>query len=128
MKLIIDAYAWIEYFDGTDLGLKVKEFLDNDSNIIITNSITITEVISKAKRKNKDVESIYKMMTTLSNIYNINSELAKEAGIFHAEIKAKNRHFSIADCFVLLTAKKLNARVVTGDEDFRNLKEAIMIK
>jgi len=34
----------------------------------------------------------------------------------------------MADIFVLLTARKLNAKVVTGDEDFRGLKEVVMIK
>lgn len=34
----------------------------------------------------------------------------------------------LADIFVLLTARKLNAKVVTGDEDFRGLKDSLMIK
>ncbi|MDP4012468.1 MAG: PIN domain-containing protein [Candidatus Nanoarchaeia archaeon] len=128
MKLVIDSYAWIEYFDGTNLGLKVKDFFNDKNNTIITNAITITEVVSKAKRAGKDIKEIYEAMSNLSSIYNINDSLALEAGELHADIKSKRKHFSVADIFVLLTARKLNAKVVTGDEDFRGLKEAIMIK
>ena len=27
-RLVIDAYAWIEYFEGSEIGKKVKELLE----------------------------------------------------------------------------------------------------
>ena len=46
----------------------------------------------------------------------------------HAVIRNDRKHMGIADIFILLTAEKLKAKVVTGDEDFRGLKESFMIK
>ena len=127
-KFVIDAYAWIEYFDGTRIGDKVKEIIENASNEIHTNLITVAELSSFFKKRNYDFEYAKKIIISLSLIYSLNLEFAEEAGKLHAEIKKERKHMSLADVFVLLTAKQLNAKVVTGDEDFRNLKEALMIK
>jgi len=52
----------------------------------------------------------------------------EEAGKLHAQFKKIRKHISMADVFVYYTAKKINGKVVTGDEDFQGLKEVIMIK
>lgn len=127
-KFVIDAYAWIEYFNGTALGEKAKEIIENSDNFIYTSAITIAELSSYFKRKKLDFKEAKKILSSLSSFYPVNSELAEEAGLLHAEIKSKNRHFGLADAFILLTAKKLNAKVLTGDEDFREIKEAFLIK
>ncbi len=63
----------------------------------------------------------------LSLIFNINFDFVEEAGKLHADLKKDRKNISLADAFVLLTAKKLNARVVTGDPDFKGLREVILI-
>ncbi len=45
-----------------------------------------------------------------------------------AELRKERKHMGLADVHVLLTARKLKGKVVTGDEDFRGMKEAIIIK
>jgi predicted nucleic acid-binding protein len=42
---IIDTYAWIEYFRGTENGVKIKEKIDADGNI------TPTIVLAELKKK-----------------------------------------------------------------------------
>lgn len=126
MNYIIDSYAWIEYLDGTKKGEKVKEVL-TEQNLIHTSAITVAEVVSRAKRKDKDTVIAYQTITTNSNVININSEIAKETGLLHAEIKKEIKDFGLADAFVLLTARKLGAKIVTGDPHFKGLKEAVLI-
>ena len=127
MKYVIDAHAWIEYFLGSDRGKKVKEIIEFNDNEIYTSIITIAEVVSVTKRENRDAEEKYRDILNLSNIYFVNLELAKEAGILHAETKKKIKHFGLADTFVLLTSRKLGAKIVTGDPHFKGMKEAILI-
>ena len=31
---VIDAYAWVEYFEGSSLGEKVKDIVENSENLI----------------------------------------------------------------------------------------------
>lgn len=127
MNLVIDAYAWIEYFIESDKGKKVKKFVESPENEVFTSIITIAEVCSISKRENRDVELGYNTITNLSNIHFINLELAKEAGILHAEIRKKIKDFGLADIFVLLAARKLSAKIITGDPHFKGFKEAILI-
>ena len=127
MKYVIDAYAWIEYFIESSQGKKVKEAVESQDNEIFTSIITIAEVSSIGVREKRDVELGNKSILSLSSIYFINLELAKEAGILHAEIRKKIKDFGLADVFVLLTARKLNAKILTGDPHFKRFKEAILI-
>src|SRR3989344_9035572 len=127
-KFVIDAYAWIEYFNGTKLGIKVKEILESPNNSIYTNAITISELVSSYKRNSRSFEEEKKILLSLSTIYEINLEFAEEAGKLHAGLKKERKHISMADIFALLSARKLNAKVVTGDENFRGLKDVYMLK
>ena len=47
MKYIIDSYAWIEYFMGTEAGEKVKPLIE-DAEEKITPTICLAEIYSKA--------------------------------------------------------------------------------
>lgn len=125
---VIDAYAWVEYFNGTSLGEKVRKIVENDSNTIYTNVITIAELSSHFQRKGSSFEEARKIILSLSSIYNVSLEFAEEAGKSHAILRTKRKHMGLADVFVLQTARNLRAKVVTGDEDFRGLSEAVMIK
>ena len=127
MRYLVDSYAWIEYLDGTSNGLKVKEILTKN-NEIYTLSLTIAEIISRTKRMEKDVDIAYKAITLNSKIIQINQENAKKAGLFHAEIRKKIKDFGLVDSLILVVAKDLNARIVTGDKHFRGMKSILFIK
>ena len=127
MRYLIDSYAWIEYLDGTESGKKVKDIL-NKNNEIFTLSLNIAEVISRMKRKEGNIEDGYDVIISNANILELSPEIAKEAGLIHAEIKKRIRDFGLIDAFVLVTARKLKAKILTGDEHFRGFKEAVLIK
>ena len=127
MKFVIDTFAWIEYFRGTDFGAKVKEIIEAEENEIFISIITVAEVVSILKRGNMDVDNGYKVIMNLAGIYKINEEFTKEVGILHAETRKEVKDFGLADTFVLLTARKLGAKLVTGDPHFRGFKEAVLI-
>ena len=107
MKYVMDAYAWIEYFIESNKGKKVKEIVESQDNEIFTSIITIAEVTSIGAREKRDVELGNKIILGLSSIHFINLELARDAGILHAEVRKKIKDFGLADTFVLLTARKL---------------------
>jgi len=127
MKIVFDTYAWIEYFKGSETGAKVKQIVESKENEVFSSLITIAEVCSIFKRQDRDVEQAYSGITNLSKIFFINLEIAKEIGILHAEIREKIKDFGMADAIVLLTARKLGAKIVTGDPHFKGFKEAILI-
>ncbi len=127
IRYVIDTWAWIEYLDGTEKGEKAKEIIENSENQIFTNSMVLIEVVSVAKRKNKDYKIISDTILTLSKIFHDDIEFFIDAGLLHAEIKQKIKDFGLVDALVLATARKLDAKILTGDPHFRSFKEAVMI-
>ncbi len=128
MNVVIDTYAWIEYFEGSKRGEKVQEILENSKIDAYTSTITILELTYHYLKKNFPFDEDKKIILSLSKISNINVENAEQAGELHFNIKKERKHFSMADTIILQLAKEINGKVVTGDEDFRGLKEVIMIK
>lgn len=100
-KYIIDAYAWIEYLDGSFAGEKVKRILEELNNEIYTCAVNVAEVASKVKRSNMDVEVALNAIKMLSQIVDIDFIMAKNAGDAHAKIRKKIKDFGLGDCFVL---------------------------
>ena len=127
MKYIIDAYAWIEYLRGGKLGEKVRELILGNDEIISLN-ITIAEVVSKIKRKKENIETAYSAVNSNSKIIDITPEIAKEAGIIHAETRDKIKNFGLVDALLLVTAKEIKAKIVTGDHHLKDFKEVIFIE
>lgn len=127
MKFVLDTFAWIEYFNGSESGKKVSEIIESEENDIFSSIITIAEVSSILKRKEGNIELGYQTIINLSKISFINLEFAKEAGILHAETRKKIKDFGMADSIVLLTARKLGAKIITGDPHFKGFKEARLI-
>lgn len=128
MKYLIDSYAWIEYFEGSDEGEKAKNIIENPQNEIITNILNIAELSNYFKRKNINFDIYYKILISFSKIYNFDIEFSKEAGYLCAEIRKEIKSFGLIDAFVLLTARKINSKIVTGDRHFKGFKEAVFIR
>ena len=126
MKCLMDSYSWIEYFNGTDEGLKVRDILG--SNECFTLSINLAEVISKFKRMGEDTDRAYDLILANSKFLAIGSSLSKNGGLLHAEIYGDIKDMGLADCLLLQAARDINAKVVTGDRHFKDFKEAILIR
>ncbi|MEM4732971.1 MAG: PIN domain-containing protein [Candidatus Bathyarchaeia archaeon] len=126
-KYIIDAYAWIEYLIGSEAGAKVKQLMEEENNELYTSAVTLAEVISKTAREKQNVEAAYDIITSNSNIIDVNEQLSKETGILHAKMRKTKKDFGLADAYVLAIAIKIGAKIITDDPHFKSIKEAIII-
>jgi predicted nucleic acid-binding protein len=79
-KHVIDAYAWIEYLDGSDAGRKVTAILENNDDIY-TCAVTLAEVVSKVARKGEDAKVAYDVLLSNSQIVSVDEELSLQAGL-----------------------------------------------
>jgi predicted nucleic acid-binding protein len=126
-KFVLDAYAWIEYLDGTDAGRKVSAALENNDDIY-TCAVTLGEVVSKVARIGKDAKVAYDVLLSNSRVVVVDEELSFQAGLLHCEMRKTAKDFGLTDAYVLATARRLKSKILTGDPHFKSLKEAIMIK
>lgn len=127
MKYLIDAYAWIEYLEGSEKGKVVKNIL-NDNNEIFTLALTISEVVSRIKRKGLDAEAAAEAIQSNAKILDISAKAAKEAGVFHAEMREKISDFGLVDAILYTIAQAEEAKVVTGDPHFKGFKNVVFLK
>jgi predicted nucleic acid-binding protein len=125
-KHVIDAYAWIEYLDGSISGKKVVSILEKNDNVY-TCAITLAEVVSKVARMGKDAKLAYDVLLSNSQIITVDEELSLQAALIHFEMRKTSKDFGLADAYVLATARKLKSKILTGDPHFEGGKEAIMI-
>ena len=98
-KHVIDAYAWIEYLDGSEAGRKVSALLENNDETY-TCAMTIAEVVSKVARKGKDVKAAYDILLSNSQIVNVDEELSLQAGLLHCEMRKALKDFGLAHSIV----------------------------
>jgi predicted nucleic acid-binding protein len=123
---VIDSWAWVKCLRGSKVGQAVRNELDSGSEVL-TSVISLVELTSKLRRERLDYETAWRPVTSLSKTVPVTEADATDAGTLHAIVKATNPNFSLADAFVLQTARKRGCRILTGDPDFKDIKEARML-
>jgi PIN domain nuclease of toxin-antitoxin system len=126
-RIVIDSWAWLELFGGSEKGRKVEQEITKAAESF-TSSVTLAEVVSVSARRGRPTDDKVAAIRSLSRVVAPSSDDAVEAGILHARTKKDSRNFSLADAFVLQAAGKMNARVLTGDPDFKVLKGAQLLE
>lgn len=116
----------MEYLDGSELGSRAKPVIETGE--AFTSIVSLAEVVSKVARERGESDIAFNSIVSLSKIISGDAVFAKNVGLLHADIKKTRPNFSLADAFVLQTAKSLNARVLTGDPDFKGIKEVELLK
>lgn len=124
-KFVIDTFAWVEYFLGSKRGEKVKELIESDN--AITPTIVIAELSARYLKQSRNFADKSKFIRFNTNIAILNSEIAEFAGKIKIEQRKKKKGFGMVDSIIYATALTLNAKVITGDQHFNDIKEAIII-
>src|SRR3989344_7398452 len=104
-NFVVDSWAWVEYLSGTERGLKLKNIMTKDNNLF-TSIGSFAEIVSAARRKNMDINTIEDAIVSSSEIANINIEISKNSGIFHSEMRKTIGDFGLGDAFVVITARQ----------------------
>ena len=125
MTVLIDSWAWIEYFKGTKAGKKVKGVIEDFEERVVISTINISEVYRWILRfYSEDIaEEKRKVMKQRSFVYDVSEGIAVEA----AKIKHKNK-WGLGDSIIYATAKNEGAKILTGDPDFKVVEGVIFIE
>lgn len=128
--MLLDSYAWIEYFSGSGEGLKIRTYLKGEQ--VFTPTIVLAEIARKYIREGFSEGEVRKRLLFIASkslLIEISMELAVEAAKAYMQLlkKAKKENLntpSLADAIVLASARMQNVSIVTGDIHFKGLKEA----
>jgi predicted nucleic acid-binding protein len=134
VKTVIDTYAWIEIFIGSKSGEKAKEILQKAEETY-TPDIVLAEIARKYLREGMKEQTILERLTTIeetSNIIPIDKSIAIESAKCYAELMEKAKKIklklpSLFDAIILATSRTLDAKLITGDEHFKDVHETLWI-
>lgn len=118
---LLDSFAWIEYFMGSDKGVRVRDYVDG-SEPLYTPSICLTEVKSRYLRDGKDPSARIKFIVERSFIVHLDEKIA----LLAADVKHEFKLHTV-DAIIYATAKSKNLVLVTGDSHFKNLPNVEML-
>ncbi len=124
--MLIDSFAWIEYFMGTEMGEEVKEVVES-GELLYTSPIVIAETYSKSLRTDGRAEERRNFIVKRCAVIPIDEKIAVDAAKIHAKAKKTMKDFGLADAFVLASARYKNVKVLTGDPHFKDFSESIML-
>ena len=124
---VIDSFAWFEYFVGSNSGMRAKPYIEAGN--ALTPTIVIAELADKCNREKISFTEKLNFILVKTQDVGLDVEIARQAGMLNKERKSACKRWGLADSIVLATARAHEARIITGDEHFRDLtKDVIMIK
>ncbi len=126
-RYVIDAWAWMEYLDGSAKGDKVRTIIEGKGSELYSSAVSLTEVMSKLMRTGKDAGVALRAVTGLSRVVEADARMAAAAAECHARMRKKSPDFGLGDAFVVAAASSLDAKVVTGDPHFEGLPGVVMV-
>lgn len=119
--MLLDTSAWIEFFIGSEKGKRVKDILyKNDS---YTSIVTLAEVTNWALKESRDAEFLVKAIKQLSNIIELDEDMAVLAGKLNFERKKSNKKWGMLDSFILASGSIYGLKILTKDSDFKDLSD-----
>ena len=104
----------MEYLRGSPPGTRVREIVDRGD--IYTTSLSLSEVVGHVAKSDQNAGIAARAIQTLSEIVNLDNELALAAAKRFARMKKSRGSNTMAQAYLIEAAKKLGAEIVTGDK------------
>lgn len=119
---VLDSFAWVEYFRGTEAGRAVADELE--ASVASTPLVVVAELRDKYVRERvpdwpRDLGFIKEVSTLLPE----DEAIAVRAGETKNRLRAAGRRgFGLIDGIIYETARAVDAVLVTGDPHFRGVR------
>jgi len=119
--LVFDTWAWWEYLRASPTGESLRgRYVRGGAYRIHTSAITLAEISAKlwSEGHGDRVSATLGSIRRLSHIWDVDADIAQEAGPIRAELRKSLTTVSLADAIILITSRRAGARLVSGDRAF----------
>lgn len=116
---LVDSSAWLAYYFGESD--EVKNIIDSDA-LLLTSSLSLFEIRKKLLKLNKDPIAVLNFIKQRSGIIVPTIRIVEKA----ADI-AIDKKLGAIDAMIYTSARLNNARLLTCDNDFRELEYATIV-
>jgi len=125
-KKVLDSFAILAYLKMEGKYKKVKDLLASDE-VLFMNDINVGEAFYVLAKERGVEKADYFVNTILPNLPIEVVPNTLQDVLDAARIKATHS-ISYADCFVVATALKKDAAIVTGDPEFKKVQKTVEIE
>ncbi len=124
-RIILDTYAWIEYFRGASE--VAKKFIEGRYELL-TPTIVLAELSDKYRREgNSQWEFRRRFIKLRSRVIFLDDRTADRAGDLKMDLRKHYNDASLADAIILAHCVQTNSKILTGDKHFKHVKNAILL-
>ena len=128
MNHIIDSYAWVEYFIGSEKGDILKKLFNKEKNQFMTVECCLAEIMGWALKNHMDFDSLFKVIRANSDILPIIEYDWIEAGKERFEQRKTLGDFGLIDAMLLVKQKETDYKIISGDKHFKNMRNIVFMK
>ncbi|HUS13138.1 MAG TPA: type II toxin-antitoxin system VapC family toxin [Pyrinomonadaceae bacterium] len=127
--IVLDSWAVMAYLEDESTAEKVAEIIADAHEekipllMSVVNAGEVWYILAREVSVAEAEASVRQLRQLGIEFVNADWDLAREAGGF----KAKHK-MSFADCFAAALAKQRKAHLVTGDQEFKQVKQEITIE
>jgi len=123
MSKLLDTWAWIEFYEGTETGEKIYQMIESEKTIY-TSIITLAELSDNYHRGNFETDhswtQIEKFIENKSQILGLKKEIAREAGKIKERQRKKFPDFGLMDAIILSTARRKGIDLISGEKHLKS--------
>ena len=125
-RKVLDSFALLAYLKMEGRYKKVKDFLASEEVHLVINEINVGETFYILARERGIEKAEYFVNTILPSLPIETVPNTLRDVIEAARIKSTHS-ISYADCFVVATAAREDAAIITGDPEFKKVQKAVAI-
>lgn len=122
MNVVLDATAWFEYFNGTNRGEVVRDYLHKATEAITPASV-VAEVVEQARLRGGNTNEFVDFLQAKSRIEPLSAEIARRAGKLMA--LHQGSRWRAREAFVVATAQYRRARVLSLNPLLEGLQDIV---
>ncbi|MEK6932351.1 MAG: PIN domain-containing protein [Nanoarchaeota archaeon] len=117
-----DTYALVELIKGNENYLKYKLYK------IITTKLNLLELYSALLRDYNEKKAEYYYSFYSKYCINLNDDIIKDSAKLWHSMRKENKKPSYIDCIGYIAALRLKIKFLTGDKEFKDLKNVEFVK
>ena len=127
-NFIVDSSAWVEYFKGSENGLKFRKVIESKQNKCFFSNIILAEVVSKSKKEEQNVAEIIKAMQSTASKINESEAEFISGGLIHAELASSEKEVGLADSIIIAVSRKHSLKILTQDFHLKTFNSLYLAK
>lgn len=128
MLYLIDSYAWVEYFLGSNKGEVLRKLFAEGKNQFLTLDCCLAEIRGWALRNNQNFSELFKVIRANSRIISATEYDWIEAGQERFLQRQSQPDFGLIDTMLLIKQKEFSCEIISGDTHFKNLKRVLFLE